>query len=157
MQATSCKGNFRILMADDDDDDRLLARDAFEEAELTGSIEFVEDGEELTSFLSGCNNRAESNLDNSLPSLILLDLNMPRKNGREALVEIKADPVLRKLPIIVLSTSKDAEDIEFTYGHGVNSYITKPASFFGYIDLMKTIARYWFEIVQLPNFGLELA
>ena len=84
------------------------------------------------------------------PSLILLDLNMPRKNGREALVEIKSDPELRKIPVVVLSTSHSDEDIERSYRDGVNSFITKPSSFAGFLDVVRTLGRYWLDIVELP-------
>jgi len=139
-----------ILMADDDEDDRLMAKEALEESKLKNELYFVHDGEELMDYLY---NRGEfSDPDSSpRPGLILLDLNMPRKDGREALSEIKADPELRQIPIIVLTTSKAEEDIYRTYDLGVNSFITKPVTFEGLVDVMKTLTRYWFSIVKLPT------
>ncbi len=138
-----------ILMADDDPEDRMLAEEALEEARLANEMHFVEDGEELMDYL---NRRGKYTAlrDSSLPGLILLDLNMPRKDGREALKEIKADSELRRIPIVVLTTSRAEEDIYRTYELGVSSFITKPVTFEGLVDLMKILSKYWFEIVQLP-------
>lgn len=138
-----------ILMADDDPEDRMLAEEALEEARLANELHFVEDGEELMDYL---NRRGKYTAlsDSSLPGLILLDLNMPRKDGREALREIKADSELRRIPIVVLTTSRAEEDIYRTYELGVSSFITKPVTFEGLVDLMKILSKYWFEIVQLP-------
>ena len=138
-----------ILMADDDEDDRLMTKEALEEARLlTDEIRFVEDGEELMDYLY---HRDKYINDSPRPGFILLDLNMPRKDGREALKEIKADPHLRQIPIVVLTTSKAEEDILRTYDLGVNSFITKPVSFESLVDIMKTLKKYWFEIVELPE------
>jgi CheY-like chemotaxis protein len=143
-----------ILMADDDEDDRMMSMDALREARLANDLHFVEDGEELMDYLhcrgkyTGCNNAPR-------PGLILLDLNMPKKDGREALKEIKSDPSLRRIPIVVLTTSKAEEDILRTYDLGVNSFITKPVSFEGLVTVMKTLAEYWFEIVKLPRKAKE--
>ena len=138
-----------ILLADDDPEDRMLAQEALEEARLANELHFVEDGEELMDYL---NRRGKYTALKSAPypGLILLDLNMPRKDGREALREIKADSELRRIPIVVLTTSKAEEDIYRTYELGVSSFITKPVTFEGLVDLMKTLSKYWFEIVQLP-------
>lgn len=138
-----------ILIADDDDDDRMMAKEALEENRLANEIRFVVDGEDLTDYL---NSRGKYTEPGSAPrpGLILLDLNMPRKDGREALKEIKSDPELRQIPIIVLTTSKAEEDIFRTYDLGVNSFITKPVSFTALAEVMKTLAKYWFEIVELP-------
>ena len=138
-----------ILLADDDADDRMLARDALVESRLANDLHFVEDGEQLLDYLyrRGKYSDPESS---PRPGLILLDLNMPRKDGREALKEIKADASLRHIPIIVLTTSKAEEDIYRTYDLGVNSFITKPVTFDGLVQVMKVIVRYWFEIVELP-------
>lgn len=138
-----------ILMADDDPDDRMLTRDAFEESRLANTLDFVEDGEELMDYLHR-RGAYEALLDEPLPSLILLDLNMPRKDGREALKEIKADSDLRRIPIVVLTTSKAEEDILRTYDLGVNSFIIKPVTFESLVDITTTLAKYWFEIVELP-------
>lgn len=138
-----------ILMADDDPDDRMLAKDAFEEARLANPLHFVEDGEQLMDYLYRRGAYFEL-IDRPLPGLILLDLNMPKKDGREALKEIKADPRLRHIPIVILTTSKAEEDILKTYNLGVNSFIIKPVTFEGLVGLMKTLTKYWFEIVALP-------
>lgn len=138
-----------ILMADDDADDRLLAQEAMQEARLLNEFHFVEDGEELLDYLYRRGSYSHF-IDRPLPGLILLDLNMPRKDGREALQEIKADPHLQHIPIVVLTTSKAEEDILRTYNLGVNSFIVKPVTFSSLVDLMKDLSRYWFEIVELP-------
>ena len=139
-----------ILMADDDADDRLLAEKALHEYRLKNGIRFVEDGEELMDYL---HRRGKYSAPGSAPTpgLILLDLNMPRKDGREALAEIKRDPVLHKIPVVILTSSKAEEDIIRAYDLGVNSYITKPVTFQGLAEIMKTLSIYWFEIVKLPN------
>ena len=143
-----------ILMADDDPDDRLMASKALHEARLKNGIRFVEDGEELMDYL---HHRGKYSAPGSSPTpgLILLDLNMPRKDGREALAEIKSDPELRKIPVVILTTSKAEEDIVRSYDLGVNSYITKPVSFTGLAEVMKVLSVYWFEIVKLPNGNTE--
>lgn len=139
-----------ILMADDDEDDRLMAEEALKEAKLLNPIRFVKDGEELLDYL---NRRGiyGNGADAPVPGLILLDLNMPKKDGREALREIKADPELKKIPVVVLTTSIAEEDIYRTYDLGVNSYITKPVAFEGLVEVMKHLANYWFNIVKLPS------
>lgn len=138
-----------ILLADDDPDDRKLTQDAFAENRLANLLHWVEDGEELLDYLHRrgqyANLRGEA-----LPGLILLDLNMPRKDGREALKEIKADPELRRIPVVVLTTSKAEEDIVRTYDLGVNSYVTKPVTFKSLVELVKVLGNYWFEVVELP-------
>jgi CheY-like chemotaxis protein len=138
-----------ILLADDDPDDRKLTQDAFAENRLANMLHCVEDGEELMDYLHrrGKYSRLRGE---ALPGLILLDLNMPRKDGREALKEIKADPELRRIPIVVLTTSKAEEDIVRTYDLGVNSYVTKPVTFKSLVELIKVLGRYWFEVVELP-------
>ena len=137
-----------ILMAEDDPDDRLLAYEAFEESRLANELHLVEDGEELMNYLyhRGKYNEAPA----PRPGVILLDLNMPRKDGREALREIKADPDLRRIPVVVLTTTKAEEDILRTYDLGVNSFIVKPVTFSGLVEVMRSLGRYWFEIVELP-------
>lgn len=141
-----------ILMADDDPDDRLMAREALEEARLVNELRFVEDGEQLLDYLKRRGRFAEPDAA-PRPGLILLDLNMPRKSGREALAEIKADPELRSIPVVVLTTSKAEEDILRSYDLGVNSFITKPVTFDGLVEVMRSLSRYWFEIVALPAAG----
>lgn len=138
-----------ILMADDDEDDCMLAREALVESRLANDLHIVRDGEELMDYLY----RRGKYLDSSTsprPGLILLDLNMPRKDGREALQEIKADPHLRHIPVVVLTTSKAEEDIYRSYDLGANSFITKPVTFASLVEVMQTIGKYWFEIVELP-------
>lgn len=140
----------KILMADDDEDDCLLAREALAESRLAlSSLHFVQDGEQLMDYLY--HRGKYSNLDLSpRPGLILLDLNMPKKDGREALRQIKADANLRQIPVVILTTSKAEEDIYHSYDLGANSFITKPVTFSGLVEVMKTLGRYWFEIVELP-------
>jgi CheY-like chemotaxis protein len=139
-----------ILVADDDEDDRLMIREALEESRVFNRLDFVKDGEELIEFLKNASARPETG-ENQLPGLILLDLNMPIKDGREALGEIKADPGLKKIPIVVMTTSSAEEDIVQTYDLGVNSFITKPVSFDGLVNVIKTLTTYWFSIVRLPS------
>jgi CheY-like chemotaxis protein len=138
-----------ILMADDDEDDRLMAQEALQEARLANDLHFVLDGEELMDYLYQRDKYADGS-NAPRPGLILLDLNMPKKDGREALKEIKSDPALRQIPIVVLTTSKAEEDIYRSYNLGVNSYITKPVSFEGLVEVMKALSIYWFKIVKLP-------
>ena len=138
----------RILVADDDEDDRLLIKDAYQESRHGNPVDFVKDGVELMEYLRHEGQYASSQLP--LPGLILLDLNMPRKDGRTALSEIKADPEFRRIPIVILTTSKSEEDILRSYDLGVNSFITKPVTFDGLVQVVRTIGEYWIEIVALP-------
>ncbi|MGI2905050.1 response regulator [Tolypothrix sp. VBCCA 56010] len=138
-----------ILMADDDEDDCLLAREALAESRLSNELRIVSDGEELMDYLYHRGQYTNAKLA-PRPGLILLDLNMPKKDGREALREIKADVNLRKIPIVVLTTSRAEEDIYRTYDLGANSFIIKPVTFASLVEVMKTIGKYWFEIVELP-------
>ena len=139
-----------ILLADDDPDDRMLARDALVESRVANDLRFVVDGEELMEYLHR-EAKYEDPAESPWPGVILLDLNMPRKDGREALKEIKADPRLRRIPVVVLTTSKAEEDVFKTYDLGVSSFITKPITFEGLVDVMKTLGKYWIEIVDLPT------
>src|SRR3954471_24885460 len=127
-----------------------MAKDAMEECRVANRLQFVKDGEELMDYLYRRGDYAKL-IGAPRPGMILLDLNMPRKDGREALKEIKADPDLRRIPIIVLTTSKAEEDIYRTYDLGANSFITKPVHFNALVEVMKEIGRYWIEIVELPN------
>lgn len=138
-----------ILMADDDEDDCMLAREALAESRLANALYLVRDGEELMDYLNQRGKYTDLNLA-PRPGLILLDLNMPKKDGREALREIKADPQLKHIPVVVLTTSKAEEDIYRSYELGANSYITKPVTFASLVEVMRTIGKYWFEIVELP-------
>ncbi len=144
------KKSVPILIADDDEDDRDMIRDALKESRLINNLHCVRDGEELMDYLHH-RGKFEDQIKNPLPGLILLDLNMPRMDGREALREIKTNPLLRQIPVIVLTTSQAEEDIFRTYELGVNSFITKPVSFESLVKVMKTIGHYWFDIVQLPD------
>jgi two-component system response regulator len=139
-----------ILMADDDPDDRDLAEAALQESRLANQLHFVEDGEQLMAYLRN-QPPYEDKAAHPRPGLILLDLNMPRKDGREALAEIKADPRLRPIPVIVLTTSRAEEDVFRSYDLGVNSFISKPVTFDGLVQVMRVLGRYWFEIVELPQ------
>lgn len=138
-----------LLMADDDADDCLLTRDALEESLVLNDLHFVHDGEQLIDYLTRRGEYQDASLA-PRPHLILLDLNMPRKDGREALREIKSDPALRLIPIVILTTSKAEEDILRSYDLGASAFITKPVTFEGLVEAMKTLGRYWFEIVELP-------
>jgi CheY-like chemotaxis protein len=138
-----------ILMADDDADDRMLTRDALVESRLGNDLRFVEDGQELMDYLKHRGRYAKEEAPR--PGLILLDLNMPRKDGRQALQEIKADPDLRSIPVVVLTTSKAEEDVLRTYDLGANSFITKPVTFQGLVEIIRALGNYWFRVVQLPE------
>lgn len=140
----------RILLAEDDDDDYFLTAKALKENRLLNEVSRVKDGEELMNYLQ--HHGVFSNADRSPePSLILLDLNMPRKDGLEALHEIKSNPELRHIPVVVLTTSRAEEDVVRSYQLGVNSFITKPVTFQGLVEAMKALGRYWFEVVELPT------
>ena len=138
-----------ILMADDDADDRMLTRDALAESRVLNELRFVEDGEELMDYLKRRGKFADADVPR--PGLILLDLNMPKKDGREALKEIKSDPDLRRIPIVVMTTSKAEEDIFRSYDFGASSFITKPVTFDRLVELMKALGDYWVEFVELPD------
>lgn len=139
-----------ILMADDDADDRLLTREAFEKNHLANELRFVEDGVELLDYLKQRGKYADP-ATAPRPGLILLDLNMPRKDGREALKEIKADPNLKQIRVVVMTTSKAEEDIYRTYDLSAASYITKPVTFQALVEVVQTLGKYWLEIVELPQ------
>ena len=138
-----------ILMADDDPEDRLLAKDALVEAALATELRLVSDGEELMEYLQHRGKYSDP-ADSPAPGLILLDLNMPKKDGREALQEIKASPELRRIPIVVLTTSKAEEDILRSYDLGASSFITKPVTFEGLVHTVQQLEQYWFAVVELP-------
>lgn len=139
-----------IVMAEDDPDDRFMARRALTDNRLINDLRFVEDGQELVEYLRHEGRYADP-AASPAPGVILLDLNMPRKDGREALAEIKADPDLRHIPVVVLTTSRSEEDVLRSYRLGVNSFITKPVTFEGLVEAMKVFRRYWLEIVELPQ------
>ncbi|GGF09001.1 response regulator [Pseudoalteromonas gelatinilytica] len=139
-----------ILMADDDEDDRLLTQDALAESRVLNELFFVEDGVELLEYLERKGKFSEKE-SSPRPGLILLDLNMPRMDGREALQAIKANPSLKGIPVVILTTSKQEEDMVKGYDLGAASYITKPVTFEGLVELMKTLGKYWVEFVELPT------
>ncbi len=138
-----------ILMADDDEDDRDLTRDAVRQSRLNGELRCVEDGEELLDYLNH-RGRYTDPRDSPRPGIILLDLNMPRKDGREALREIKTDPSLRQIPIIILSTSRRDEDVARSYDLGANCFITKPGTFAGLVEMVEVLDKHWLQTVALP-------
>lgn len=139
-----------ILMADDDPDDRQMTKEAFEEIRLANDLRFVEDGEELMDYLHRRGAYADP-ATSPRPGIILLDLNMPRKDGREALREIRSDPRFRAIRVIVMTTSKAEEDILRSYNLSAASYIAKPVTFDGLIEVVKAMGKYWLEIVELPE------
>lgn len=139
-----------ILLVDDDEEDRELARDALTDSRLANDMQFAVDGQDLLDYLRRQGRWSDPAIDAPRPGLILLDLNMPRMDGREALAALKADESLRQIPVIVLTTSKSEEDVFRTYDLGVNSFITKPVSFGGLVEVMRTWTQYWLEIVELP-------
>lgn len=139
-----------ILMADDDADDREMTREAFAESRLTNDLRFVEDGVELLDYLYR-RGKFEDPETSPRPGLILLDLNMPKKDGREALAEIKSDPKFKNIRVVVMTTSKAEEDISRVYDLSAASYIAKPVTFSGLAEVIRTLGRYWLEIVELPG------
>jgi len=138
-----------ILIAEDDADDRMLLEDAFKESSLGNDIRFVEDGEQLLAYLRRQGEFAEPS-DAPVAGLILLDLNMPRMDGREALALIKKDAVLRSIPVVVLTTSAEEDDVYYAYRLGVSSYISKPVTFEGLVNVVKVLDTYWNNTVELP-------
>lgn len=138
-----------ILVADDDQDDCLLMREALQEGRVANSVSFVHNGEELLHYLLR-QPPYQNEQQYPLPGLILLDLNMPLMDGREALAELKKHPQLRRIPVVILTTSSAPEDIELSYDKGVNSFITKPVTFSGLVEVVRTLGQYWLELVELP-------
>lgn len=141
--------SIHIVLAEDDPDDRLLTRRALKKSRLVNTIDAVEDGEELMDYLHRRGCYAEPGAA-PRPGLILLDLNMPRMDGREALQRIKSDADLRRIPVIVLTGSEAERDIVDSYDLGVNAYVTKPVTFEGLVQALQTLGHFWFDIVQLP-------
>ena len=138
-----------ILMADDDEDDILLTQKALQKGKLLNTLYSVKDGEELLDYLQLQGNYTDP-AKAPRPGIILLDLNIPKKDGREALREIKSHADLQDIPIVVFTTSKAEEDIYRSYKLGVNSFITKPVTFENMIEVMQALGKYWFEVVTLP-------
>jgi CheY-like chemotaxis protein len=141
-----------ILMADDDPDDRALTKEAFAESHVANDLRFVENGEELLDYL---HRRGKYAADGAapVPGLILLDLNMPRKDGREALREMKSDPRFRGIRVVIMTTSKAEEDVVRSYDLSASSYIAKPVTFERLVDVVRALGKYWLEIVELPPNG----
>lgn len=139
-----------IAIAEDDPDDRMMIQDAFRDCQIANPVDFLEDGEALMQYL-----RREGEYGNllgtDLPGMILLDLNMPRKDGREALAEIKSDPDLRHIPVIVMTTSRSPDDVSVTYDIGANSYVAKPIHYEELLDVLQTLGKYWLDVVDLPG------
>lgn len=144
------KNTFSILIAEDDEEDRMLLTDAFNELKVEKRIAFVENGEELLFYLNN-QEKYTSKEDFPQPNLMIIDLNMPKKDGRQALKEIKNNPLLKKIPAIILSTSHERNDIQASYDLGVNSFITKPVSYSGLLSIVDTLNQYWFDVVELPE------
>jgi len=134
-------------MAEDDPDDQMLALDAFRECQGSLEVRFVGNGEELMDYL----HRRGPYTEAPRPGLILLDLNMPRMDGREALGLIKGDPDFCAIPVVALTTSQAEDDIERCYSEGINSYIVKPQSFSGLVSVIQGLTQYWFRLVEIPG------
>jgi len=147
---TKSNGIHPILIAEDDEDDYLLTMEALKEAGIEAQVKWVKDGEELMTYLEPFRVARKSS-GAVFPSLILLDLNMPRKDGREVLDELKRNTIFRKIPVVVLTTSKAETDINHAYDLGVNSYIQKPVRFNDFVEAIKVLSHYWFHIVKLPE------
>jgi CheY-like chemotaxis protein len=143
------KNPVTIVIAEDDEDDYILTRDAFAESRLINNLIWVHDGEELLDYLTRHGEYAAPE-SSPRPALILLDLNMPRMDGREALERIKSDASLRSIPVVVLTTSRAEEDIVRSYDLGVNSFIQKPVSFSDFTHALRLLGTYWLEVVALP-------
>lgn len=139
-----------IIIADDDQEDRMMIREALQDLQLKNPIVEVENGEELLHYLRHTG-RFATEEEAFRSGVILLDLNMPKMDGREALREIKTDPNLKKIPVVILTTSKAEEDISKTYELGANSFVKKPVTFQGFISAMRDIGKYWFELVEVPD------
>lgn len=147
MNGKDGKHSIHIVMAEDDPDDRMLTRRALKKSRLVNTLDTVGDGEELMDYLY----QRGAYTDVGRPGLILLDLNMPRMDGREALQRIKSDATLRRIPVIVLTTSEAEQDIIESYDLGVNAYVTKPVTFDELVSALQALGEFWFEIVKLPS------
>lgn len=144
------KNKIEILIADDDNEDRMLIIDALKENNVKNKVRSVENGEELLQYLK--NTGIYSNKEkHPLPGIILLDLNMPKMDGREALKEIKGDKKLCSIPLIVFTTSMDNKDIQLSYKFGANSFISKPVTYSSMVHIMKSVCKYWLETVEHPS------
>lgn len=137
----------RILVAEDDADDQLLLKTAFAESEASAELTFVRDGVELLEYLDGV---ADDHIG-AFPDLVLLDLNMPRKSGKEALAQIKSHPVYRKVPVVIYTTTRDAAEVRRCYELGANNYIVKPSSFDSMVEIVTSLFDYWIATASLPS------
>lgn len=144
------KRPFFVLLADDDEDDRLLARDAMEAAGYGQHCETVEDGEQLLHFLRKEGKYANSNVANT-PNVILLDLNMPILDGKDTLKQLKQDALLKRIPVVIFSTSSDQGDINEGYELGASAYMVKPANFDTLVEMMQTFGHYWSDFATVPD------
>lgn len=143
-----------ILLVEDSPADVLITREAFAEFKVLNTLHVVEDGVEALAFL----NQAGQYASVPRPDLILLDLNLPRKNGREVLAEIKTDPKFKSIPVVVLTTSHSEKDVLQAYDQHANCYIVKPVGFDNFVEAVKTIRQFWFSVVTLPpeeNYGQD--
>lgn len=138
-----------ILLAEDDEDDYLITKMAFQKSQIRNPLHHVKNGEELMDYLRHNGRYASENPP--CPILILLDLNMPKMDGREALKAIKSDPKLKKIPVVILTTSKSEEDILLTYELGANSFIKKPTNFHDFLKILGSLTEYWLRVVKLPH------
>jgi CheY-like chemotaxis protein len=136
-----------VLLVEDDDGDVLMTREAFEHHKIRNHLHVVQDGEEALEFLR----REGRYTDAPRPGLILLDLNLPRRDGREVLAELKADPELRVIPVVVLTTSEAEEDILRSYSLHANAYVSKPVDFDRFIDVIRQIDDFFVTVVKLPG------
>ena len=136
-----------VLLVEDDDGDVLMTREAFEHHKIRNKLHVVQDGEEALQFL----HREGRYADAPRPGLILLDLNLPRRDGREVLAELKADPELRVIPVVVLTTSEAEEDILRSYSLHANAYVSKPVDFDRFIDVIRQIDDFFVTVVKLPG------
>jgi two-component system response regulator len=143
-----------LMMVDDDEDDCLLVQEAITEACVDCAFHSVQDGTELWDYLNHKGRYAEL-ATAPRPDIILLDLNMPKMDGRQVLELLKSDPRFRGIPVIILTTSRDSEDVKLCYNLGANSYVTKQSSFEGIVSSIKTITEYWLEIATLPSHTTE--
>jgi two-component system response regulator len=139
-----------VLSAEDDADFRLLVKRAVDRSALGIDLRFVEDGEQLLDYLRRDGSYAGSE-DAPRPRLVLLDLNLPRTDGRDALRAIKADPALRSIPVVVFTTSNAAEDVDLCYDLGANAFVRKPMDMAALTDLVSTIGHYWLDVVEPPR------
>ena len=136
-----------ILLVEDDPGDVLITKEALEHSKVTNSLHIVDDGEQALAYLRHEGEYADS----TRPDLILLDLNLPRRDGREVLAEVKADPELRRIPVVVLTTSKAEEDVLRSYDLHANAYVTKPVDFDRFIEIVRQIDEFFVSVVKLPG------